>query len=47
MSALTGPTRCDPQATVTNKVMDTGESTTNAVKTNRAGKAGSLRLNLW
>jgi hypothetical protein len=26
MSALTGATRRDPQVTVTNKVMDTGES---------------------
>jgi hypothetical protein len=35
------------KATVTNKVMDTGESAHNAVNTNRAGKAGLLRSSLW
>ena len=34
-------------ATVTKKVMDTGESAEQAVNTNRAGKAGLIRLNLW
>jgi hypothetical protein len=33
MSALTGPTRRDLQATVTNKVMDTGESAPISVNT--------------
>jgi hypothetical protein len=27
--------------------MDTGESAEQAVNTNRAGKAGLIRLNLW
>jgi hypothetical protein len=41
-----GPTRRDLQATVTNKVMDTGESTLHALTPSRR-EGRMFRLNLW